>query len=225
MRANIFRRITWKYAYLELMVLALMLGSINVNAQAEPQLKLMQQPVAGRITPEPISVEDYHGSLQAGYERLKFIAPGGELRWDAWTDSAYIETARAALSLINEQVVGNRECNDYFATMPEGKTFDQIWQATGAERVHVSFSPGPSGTWRAATYTYTAPYEWTITENTVRLGPVSVASAMVHEATRTNGVGAEWQLAYGAEAACGVRPFILNRAIMQQLGWRFWRDG
>lgn len=196
----------------------------GVSAHAEPMLKFGLQPVASRSTPAPLAVEDYHGSLQTGYEHLNFIAPGGELRWDAWTNPAYIETARAALAQVERIAVGNQHCNDYFTRMPGGKTFDEIWHATGPERIRISFSPGSSGTWRAATYAYTAPYEWTITESAVKLGPASVASAMVHEATRSNGVGSQWQLAYGAETVCGMRSFVLNRAIMQQLGWRYWRD-
>ena len=199
-------------------------GYTAPHSHAEPMLKRELQAVTGRTTPAPITVEDYHGSLQWGYERLKFIAPGGELRWDAWTDPVYIETAQAAMRLVEQAAVGNRKCNDYFALMPGGKTFDELWQATGSERIRVSFSPGPSGTWRAATYPYTAPYEWTITETTVKLGPASVASAMVHEATRTNGIGPQWRIAYGAEAACGVRSYTLDRSIMRQLGWRHWRD-
>jgi hypothetical protein len=75
--------------------------------------------------------------------------------------------------------------------------------------------------WRAATYGTSLPFDWTITENTVLLGPASVASAMVHEASRTNGSGADVQTAYGAEVACGVRQFIINRPVMEKLGWRY----
>ena len=207
-----------------LSALVLMSISMSFASHAEPMLKREIQPVTDRVTPSPIPVEDYHGSLQMGYERVKFIAPGGELRWDAWTDPAYIKIAQEAMTLVEQTAVGNRKCNDYFALMPEGKTFDELWHATGPRRIRISFSPGPSGTWRAATYPYTAPFEWTIAETTVKLGPASVASAMVHEATRSNGVGPQWRIAYGAEAACGVRSYILNRSVMQQLGWRYWRD-
>ena len=210
-----------RFRYDALSAITLLLLAIPATqSQAEPMLKLHLQPVANRAIPEPISVEDYRGTLQWGYERLSFIAPGGEIRWDAWTDPSYIGIAQTAMRLVEQTAVGNRACNDFFARMPGGKTFAELWQATGPERIQISFSPGPSGTWRAATYAFTAPYEWTITEITVKLGPASVASAMVHEATRSNGVGADVKTAYGAERACGMRQYVLDKPLLQQLGWK-----
>jgi hypothetical protein len=202
---------------------AVLSGSLFIlqTAGAEPMLKLLNQPVSGRITPEPMVIEDYHGKLQRGYETIHFVAPGGELRWDAWIDPDYIEVARQAMQMVGQKAVGNEACNRYFReNMPGGRSFDEIWQATGPQRIRISFSAGPSGAWRAATYPYKAPYEWTITENTVKFGPQSVASAMVHEATRTNGVGPEFRIAYGAATACGTREFMLTRTIMRRLGWQ-----
>ena len=194
---------------------------LPLTATTEPLLKLVAQPVAGRITPESFEVADYQGTLQMGYDRFEYIAPGGTIRWEAWTDPAAIATVREAMQIVAEKALDNPRCDAYFAdNMPGGKTFSQIWNAQGPERIQVSFSPGPSATWRAATYGNSAPYEWTITEATVLLGPESIASALVHEATRTNGIGPEFQIAYGAEAACGVRSYILTRGLIQQLGWK-----
>lgn len=195
-------------------------SGLSARAAAEPMLKLEVQPVAGRVTPPPLTIEHYHGSLRWGKQRLHFVAPGGELRWDAWTDPADIETVKAAMVLVEQHAVGNRRCNDYFALMPKGKTFDALWHATGPERIRVSFSPGPSGIWRSATYPYLAPLEWTVTEATVIFGPASVASALVHEAARSNGVGPQWRIAYGAEKACGVPSFELTMDVVRRLGWR-----
>lgn len=125
------------------------------------------------------------------------------------------------MRLIEQRAVGNRRCNRFFRNnMPKGKSFDQIWQGKGLERIRVSFSPGPSGIWRAATYGESTPYEWTVTEIAVRMGVESVASAMVHEATRTNGIGAEGGIAYQAESICGMRHFMLTPQLIQQFGWR-----
>ena len=189
---------------------------------AAPFLRLTLQSVANRTLPPPIPVSDFQGAIPLGYGKLHFIAPGGVLRWDTWSNPHYIAAAQAALRLIEQRAVGNARCNNYFAGMAKGKTFDQIWNGTGPTRIHISFSPGPSGTWRAASSPYSAPFEWTITEPTVKLGPESIASAMLLEATRANSVGPQWQIAFGAEEACGVPAPVLSEGIVHRLGWAYW---
>jgi hypothetical protein len=65
---------------------------------ADPLLKLVAQPVAGRATPESFEVADYQGTLQMGYDRFEYIAPGGTIRWEAWTDPAAMSVTRLARS-------------------------------------------------------------------------------------------------------------------------------
>lgn len=193
---------------------------LAAEVDAEPQLKMSKQPVNGRITPAPKVIEDYIGNLQRGFGNMTFIAPGGELRWDAWSEPNYIRAVRAAMQIVEQRALGNPLCNHFFREqMPRGLSFDQIWNAEGAQRIRISFSPGSSGTWRAATYPYSAPYEWTITETTVLLGTESIASALVHEATRTNGIGPEYAIATRAEKVCGMQQFALNLAVVRRLGW------
>lgn len=201
---------------------ALVLGLLIAAAvNAEPQLQLPTQQPALRATPAPFTVPDYQGSLAQGYRMIYFIAPGGELRWNAWTDPSYIAIAREAMRLVEQRAIANPACNRFFAErMPGGKTFTQLWHADGPNRIRISFSPGPSGTWRAATYRDSAPFDWTISETAVRLGPESVASAMVHEATRSNGIGPEVAIAYGAERVCGMAHFLLTERLIRQLGWK-----
>jgi hypothetical protein len=199
----------------------LILSVILHVAQAEPRLRLPDQPVSIRTNPEPFVVDDYEGVIRWGPQRIRFTAPGGSITWQVWENETYIAIITSAMQLIAQKALGNRRCNNYFAAMPRGRTFDQIWQSAGRDRIHISFSPGSSGMWRAATYGTSLPFDWTITENTVVLGPASVASAMVHEASRTNGSGADVKTAYSAEVACGMQQFIINRPVMEKLGWRY----
>jgi hypothetical protein len=203
-------------------LLALWLGILPLSeTAAAPQLKTLEQPAAGRITPASRVIEDYTGSLQTGFGSVTFIAPGGELRWDAWTHPDHIQMILVAMQIVEQRALGNPLCNRYFRErMPGGRSFDQIWNAGGAQRIRISFSPGNSGTWRAATYPYSAPYEWTITETTVMLGAESIASAMVHEATRTNGIGPEYAVAARAEQICGMQQFMLSLPTIRRLGWK-----
>lgn len=202
-------------------VVALWLGLAAATVEAEPLFHLPNQPVSGRMSPAPFDVEAYHGTLNWGYDRVSFTAPGGVLRWNAWIDAEYLTIAKQALQVVEQRAVGNARCNRYFREqMPRAKSFDQIWHGKGPERIRISFSPGPAGIWRTATYGESAPYEWTITETTVRMGVESVASALVHEATRTNGIGAEARIAYQAESACGIRHFLLTPQLVSQFGWR-----
>lgn len=191
-------------------------------SHAGPVLRLTPQPAPEYPLPAPVPVKDFQGAIPTGYGRLHFIAPGGMVRWEIWDKPRYIATAQAALRLIEERALGNRQCNDYFALMPKGKTFDQIWNGAGMMQIHISFSPGPSGTWRAAAASYTSPFEWTITESTVRLGPASVASALLLEATRTNSIGPQWTISFGAEAFCGLPSPVLNRDKIHRMGWAYW---
>ena len=199
-----------------------MAGAVfTMTVAAEPLLHLPGQKVSQRTTPAPFAVAEYHGVLQQGYQRLGFIAPGGELRWQAWTEPRYIDVARAAMALVERRALPSESCNRFFAErMPGGRTLSELWHATGSSRIRISFSPGPSGVWRAATYASSAPFEWTITETTVLLGPESVASAMVHEATRSNGVASEYGLAYDAERVCGMAHFLLTEPLIRRFGWR-----
>ena len=200
-------------------IAALLLGLTATTASAEPLFHLPNQPVVGRMSPPPFSVETYHGTLNWGYDRISYSAPGGVLRWNAWIEADYLAVAKQALEVVEQRAVGNERCNRYFQQMPRGKSFDQIWHGKGTERIRISFSPGASALWRAATYGNSAPYEWTITETTVRMGVESIASALVHEATRTNGIGAEAHIAYQAESACGMRHFLLTPKLVDQFGW------
>ena len=137
--------------------IALLIFPLFQPGMAEPMLKLLNQPVTGRITPPPMTIDDYHGKIQRRYEIIRFIAPGGELRWNAWENPDYIALVRAAMQLVEERALNNEACNHYFSQrMSRGKTFSEIWNADGPERIRISFSPGSSGTWRAATYT---PFE------------------------------------------------------------------
>ena len=206
---------------LRLRYLSLILSVLWNTALAEPWLHQTVQPVIARAIPESFRVEDYVGMLQWGPQRIRYMAPGGIITWQAWEDEQAIQIVRQGMALVAEKAVGNPRCNDYFAQMPRSKTFDQIWRGQGQEQIRISYSPGPSGMWRAATYGSSLPFDWTITETTVRLGPESVASALVHEASRTNGVGADFKTAYGAEVACGMRQFILNRTVIETLGWDY----
>lgn len=199
---------------------AVLLMGLAATAGAEPLFHLPNQPVLGRMSPAPFSVEDFHGTLNWGYDRVSYTAPGGMLRWNAWTEADYLATATQALQWVEQRAVGDERCNRFFQQMPRAMSFDEIWHGKGPERIRISFSPGPAGIWRAATYGDSAPYEWTITETTVRMGVESVASALVHEATRTNGIGAEARIAYQAESACGIRHFLLTPQLVSQFGWR-----
>jgi len=133
----------------------------------------------------------------------------------------HIAVVQKAIRLIERRALSNSACNEYFSSqMPGGNSFAQIWNAVGANRIRISFSPGPAGVWRAATYGNTAPFDWTITETTVSLGPESVASALVHEATRTNGIGPEYAVAFRAERVCGMAHFLLTERTVRDLKWR-----
>ena len=190
---------------------------------AEPLLKVSAQPVSNRTIPLPFEVDDYKGTLHWGHEKITFTTPGGIIRWNAWTNTDYIAVAKHAMKIVENRAISNSRCNHFFAKkMPAGKTLTEIWHANGPERIQISFSPGPSGIWRAATYGVSAPYEWTITENAVKLGPENIASAMLHEATRTNGIGGgkNQYIAYQAENICGMQQFILNMKFIKKLGWQ-----
>ena len=205
-----------------LMISAITLMNTSTACLAEPVFKVTSQLVIARAIPPPFVVDDYQGVLKWGHEKITFSAPGGVIRWDAWDDPHYLSQAEKAVYIVQKRALNNSRCNHFFATkMPAGKTFAEIWRATGEKRIRISFSPGSSGVWRAATYGRSAPYEWTITETAVKLGPESIASAMVHEATRTNGIGGgkDQYIAYQAERVCGMKQFIFNISIIKQLGW------
>lgn len=202
-------------------LLATLFASLAVSAptNAEPFLHSPVQQVSYRAAPPPFKVNQHRGRFQWGYGHIEFVAPGGELRWGPWIDARYIKKARAALALVHQRAVSSETCNRYFAdNMPGGKTLREIWNAQGKYQIRISYSNGPSALWRAATYA-NASYEWTITESTVLLGAESIAAAMVHEATRTNGVTHQTRVAYGAANACGVQPFVLSKLIARRLGW------
>ena len=204
-------------------IIFIVIAIFSMTCTAEPTLKTSAQTVSNRAIPAPFDVDDYKGTLKWGQDKIRFVAPGGTIKWEAWQDKNHIETAKQAMEIITNRALSSARCNHFFASkMPRGKTFAEIWHATGPERIQISFSPGPSGVWRAATYGNSSPYEWTITENTVKLGPESIASAMLHEATRTNGIGGgkDQYIAYQAEHVCGMRQFILNMTFIKTLGWK-----
>lgn len=185
---------------------------------AEPYLHLPLQAVTSRAAPLPVPIDPHRGSFKWGNEWVELIALGGELRWEPWTRPMFVAEVLNAMRLVENRAVGNEWCNRYFSQfMPNGRTLKEIWNATGAQRIRISFSPGPSGMWRAGTHA-SAPFDWTVTENAVRLGPESIASALVHEATRTNGVTHERHVAYGAARACHTSPYVLSEQMLESLG-------
>lgn len=187
---------------------------------AEPMLHRDVNTVTERVTPKPFYVEDYKGKLTQRYGEIEFTAPGGMVRWDPWTSHRYIGVVISAMRIVEERALGNSYCNAFFReSMPKRRSLSEIWHATDAQQIRISFSPGPSALWRAATYGETSPYEWTITETTVLMGPESVASAMVHEATRTNGIGPETAVAYNAETACAMMSYVLNEPLVRKFKW------
>lgn len=196
------------------------------SATAQPELHLPSKLISQRTFPASFKIDDYKGTIQRGTRQIQYFAPGGRVSWQPWTNLEHIAVVAKAIQIVERRAVKNKACNSYFANqMPRGNSFAQIWNATGSDRIRISYSAGFSGIWRAATYGNSAPFDWTVTESTVKLGPESVASALVHEATRTNGVGSKYAIAFRAERVCGMVSFLVTEKVIRDLGWQITRTG
>ncbi len=106
--------------------------------------------------------------------------PNSGFEWQAVADHHELHVIRQAIWIIDHRIKGFRPCNDAFAALPGGRTFDEVWADAS-----VFISRDPSNA--QGNFGATLSNDITITRFSLRMGRWTVAATLVHELAHVNG--------------------------------------
>lgn len=124
----------------------------------------------------------------------------GNAEWvsyDAKTESQK-KMLEKAINILKSNVYGSKNCNEAFKKLPNGKSFDEIFDD---DAVWISYCPNTK------TYGFTnvvGGKEITICEYAFKWGFWTVAGTLVHEMGHVNGAGTTDHAAEGTLLSCGL---------------------
>jgi len=119
------------------------------------------------------------------------------LAYDATRDSQK-KMLEKAIGIIKSNIRGSKACNDAFKALPNGRSFDDIFDD---DNVWISYCPDN------ANYGFTnrvGGSEITICELAYRWGYWTVTGTLVHEMGHVNGAGTTDHAAEGTLLSCGL---------------------
>ncbi len=127
-------------------------------------------------------------------------ARNGDAQWLAYTAALARQQAmlERAIRTIRSNIRGSRTCNTAFQALPNGRTFDAVFDD---DNIWISYCPSNS------TYGFTDQVggnEITIGELAFRWGYWTVIGTLVHEMAHTNGADATTHAAEGTLTSCGL---------------------
>lgn len=121
--------------------------------------------------------------------------PDAVATFDPYTDEKKKKVIEDALFILRNNVKGMASCNECFAKLPNGRTFDDI---LADDTIYISYDP--SDKWCANA----SGNDITVNEYTVSRGKWLVAATLVHEFAHVNGAPGNNHQAEATLPPCGM---------------------
>jgi len=159
-----------------------------------------------------ISVND-DGRTHASFSETYPGTPFPEVLFWPYDGGKPRQVLRQAIGIIQSNIVGKMTpCNTYFATLPLGKTFDEIWN----EGFWINWHPRSGEQFDAFSAT-SRPKEITFSNDGLSRGAWAVVASIVHEMAHLNGApGVDGSGSNAAEQSllhCGLKAHFRSSAI------------